>query len=77
MAYDLDGVPDELPVWSDGRTDSQTPGQPPVVGLVGGQHRIRADRLPQLGDDAVRRGEPVAGLVVRQVALRLESPFNP
>ncbi len=47
-------------------------GQPAVVGLVLAQHGVRADRLPQLGHDAVGEAEGVLLRVVGDRGLGLD-----
>ena len=46
-------------------------GQPPVVVAIRREHRVGADRLPQLGDDAVRQAEGVLRCVVGDRCLGL------
>ena len=46
-------------------------GEPPVVGLVGSKHGIRADDLPQLRDHAVGESERVLGRGVGKGCLGL------
>ena len=70
-----EGVPDEPAGdvrWPDRFVDV---GEPLVVIAECREHRIGAERLPQLGDHAVGEPESVLGGVVRDGSLRPYQPF--
>ena len=50
-------------------------GEPAVVVAIRRQHRVGAERLPQLGDDAVRQAEGVLRRVVGDRRLCLHEPL--